>query len=157
MKTKDAFFSIDRKYRYVLWRRWGQGRLVNFIMLNPSTADEVVDDPTIRRCVGFATRWGYDQLAVTNLFALRATYPSYLLKDEDPVGPQNDAWLKGIACQSDTIVFASGVHGTIQNRESWVKGILDQWRPFYCLGLTKAGRPKHPLRLSAELKPVVFL
>src|SRR5918998_3116048 len=90
--SSSARFSPDRRYRYELWRRWGDGpALCNFLLLNPSTADERADDPTVARCVRRARAWGLDALVVTNLFSIRATDPRARRGVEDPVGPDNDA------------------------------------------------------------------
>src|SRR5581483_9586135 len=97
-------------YRYSLARFFGDGGVVNFIMLNPSTADAETDDPTIRRCLGFAKAWGYGTLVVTNLFAYRATDPAELAKAGDPVGPDNDTRLWSEAQLSDLVVCAWGNH-----------------------------------------------
>ncbi len=96
--AKATVFSSNRVYRYVLWREWNQllsapFRYAMFIGLNPSTADETKNDPTVRKCIGFAKRWGYDGLCMTNLFAFRATDPGAMLKDLAPIGPDNDDWL----------------------------------------------------------------
>src|ERR1019366_833740 len=91
----DGAARIDRPYRYSLWRRVGESRRrVLFVMLNPSTADAIVDDPTIRRCMGFARTWGFGELEVCNLFAYRSPCPSALLRAADPVGPSNDRALR---------------------------------------------------------------
>lgn len=84
---RDAHLSPCRRYRYALWRRWGDGPHAMFIGLNPSTADETADDPTIRRCIAFARAWGYGALCMANLFAYRATQPADMLAQDDPVGP----------------------------------------------------------------------
>ena len=90
---RSANFSRCRRYRYALWRRWAPGDDYGLLVgLNPSTADHRRDDPTIRRCIGFARDWGYSGLCVANLFAFRATYPRDLFAADDPVGPRNDAW-----------------------------------------------------------------
>ncbi len=87
--TRNAHLSICRRYRYALLRRWGEGKNAMFIGLNPSTADETADDPTIRRCVSFAKAWGFGGLCMANLFAYRATNPADMLMQADPIGPDN--------------------------------------------------------------------
>jgi hypothetical protein len=147
-----AEFSKCRTYRYVLWRRWnepGTGRSVLFIGLNPSTADETVDDPTIRRCIGFAKRWGYGELVMMNAFAARATDPRQLHATADPIGPENDQWLIHRQQQADLIVAAWGMHCSAE-REHDLCQLLN--RTLYCLGHTQAGRPKHPLYLRRDTK-----
>jgi len=97
----SAVISGDGKYRYFLARRWGStGKTVAFIGLNPSTADATLDDPTIRRCVGFAKFWGGSALHMVNLFALRSPTPASLRVASDPIGPQNDAWLTRVVAEA---------------------------------------------------------
>lgn len=151
-----ATFSADRMYRYTL-TRWLKGgdslSYVNFILLNPSTATESEDDPTIRRCCGFAEDWGYPSLVVTNLFAYRATSPRDMMNAQRPIGSENDYWLSHIALGANQVVLAWGNHGTFLHRASTV--LADLVGPLYCLGLTKVGQPRHPLYLSrrTELVP----
>lgn len=151
---RSAVFSPDRVYRYELWRQWGESPIVAFIGLNPSTADETVDDPTIRRCIGFAKSWGCGGLVMLNLFAYRATDPRQLLIAEDPVGPDNDAHLKSAVARSDMTVAAWGVHGKLQNRGWHVVGMLGEGAHLQALGLTKDGYPRHPLYLPSATELV---
>jgi hypothetical protein len=147
-------FSPDRVYRYVLWRVWANHaspRYCAFIGLNPSTADETTDDPTIRRCIGFAKAWGYDALAMLNLFAYRATYPADMKAESDPVGDDNDVWLARIAAEAGVVIAAWGNHGAHLNRAAAVRVLLPN---LHCLRLTKAGQPEHPLYLPAALEPM---
>jgi hypothetical protein len=155
--TASAVFSGDRRYRYALTRRWDlSSPLACFIMLNPSTADAMADDPTIRRCTGFARAWGAGGLLVVNLFGLRATDPAELRSADDPVGPDNDAvitwWLWSQQAELiGPVVAAWGVHGTLQGRDRHAAGLLaDRGRDLSCLGVTKDGNPKHPLYLPAD-------
>jgi hypothetical protein len=148
-----AVFDSTRLYRYELTRRWTDGPTVAFVMLNPSTADDQTDDATIRRCIGYARRWGYGTLRVVNLFALRATDPARLRLAEDPVGPDNDAHVLAVATEADRVVAAWGAHGCYLQRDRRVLAMLGTIGDVFCLGMTKAGQPKHPLRLSASLKP----
>jgi hypothetical protein len=150
-----ASFSSCRRYRYSLWRRWGDASLgyAMFIGLNPSTADEVEDDPTIRRCIQFAKDWGYGALCMTNLFAFRATYPAVMKAQEDPVGPENDTSLLHLAKDADVVVAAWGTHGSHQGRGKHVGGMLAN---LTCLRLTKAGHPGHPLYLPKSLTPIPY-
>lgn len=147
----SAKFSPCRTWRYKLSRIWGprNGRVV-FIGLNPSTADESEDDPTIRRCIGFAKTWGYGGIYMLNLFAFRATDPRDLKRATDPIGPENDKRLVSAAQRANIVVAAWGVHGTLHNRsENFIENVY----PWYlrdnlsCLGHTKNGHPKHPLYL----------
>lgn len=147
-----AVFSKDKSYRYVLRRFLKDGNClsyVNFVLLNPSTATATEDDPTIRRCCGFAERWGYPAMAVTNIFALRSTDPRGLRSVDDPVGPLNDHWLKEVAMGAEKIVVAWGNHGRFMNRGLDVLcEVLPG--PMWCFGVTQAGEPKHPLYLRSD-------
>lgn len=148
-----ATLSPCRTYRYALTRRWNPAvEGVAFCMLNPSTADALADDPTIRRCVGFAKAWGYGALLVVNLFGLRATNPDELYTHPDPVGPDNNAvlteWAERIG---GPIVAAWGVHGRHLDRGRQVTALLRQHGArVMCLGTTKDGHPRHPLYLRAD-------
>lgn len=151
-----ADFSPDRVYRYTLWRRWGgeaNKTYVQFIGLNPSTADETQDDPTVRRCIAFAQKWGYGGMCMTNLFAFRATDPNVMKKADDPIGAENDNWLTWIAHGAGKTIACWGVHGTHNNRASAIKLMLPE---LYCLGLTKEGQPRHPLYLKKETDPMPY-
>lgn len=123
-------------------------RLV-FIGLNPSTADENKDDPTIRRCIGFAKRFGFDGVVMLNLFAFRATLPEVMKAAPNPVGPHNDAVIKSYL--GNTFIAAWGVHGSFLGRDREVSAMIPE---LFCLGTTKEGHPRHPLYLKndAELK-----
>lgn len=147
-----AVFSEDRRYRYLLRRRVGDWeKRVLFIMLNPSRADEERNDPTIRRCIGFAQRWGFGLLDVVNLFALMSTDPAALLKAKDPVGPDNDAAIRAALEGADTVVLAWGNHA-LDHKERAVavtEMAREAARPC-CFGLTLRGAPRHPLRLSKD-------
>jgi hypothetical protein len=155
----EAVMSDDGVYRYVLNRRWDRSRpVLPWIMLNPSVADEKTDDPTIARCMTRALRAGYGGICVSNLFALRATDPSSLLRHPDPEGPENDSWLDGLA--SDTghgavpVVIAWGALAAPRLREqaSRVLGILILGGcRLECLGVTGGGYPRHPCRLGYDV------
>ena len=152
---RATVLSPSRKYRYCLWRSWGEsvGRYVVFIGLNPSTADESVDDPTVRRCVGFARRWGFESLCMLNLFAFRATRPTDLFKAKDPIGPINDDFLRDLSRGASRVVACWGVHGAFQDRAAYVS----QWvQGAKCLGLTKDGAPRHPLYVPYEARLRLF-
>jgi hypothetical protein len=150
----SAILSKNRKYRYVLYRTWDEGLIpLTYIMLNPSTADESVDDATIRVCMGRAKRLGFGGILVLNLFAYRATDPQELYKVRDPVGPDNDLHLRTV-CEHDTeFVLAWSNHGSYLNRDKSVLDILREHkvRP-WCLGLTQQGNPLHPLHQSYDTK-----
>jgi hypothetical protein len=152
--TAGAFLSPCRIYRYVLWRRWDAKRpSVMFVGLNPSTADETEDDPTIRRCVGFAKAWGYGGIAMLNLFAYRSTDPAALKRVSDPIGPHNNDHLIIEEVNCAKVIAAWGVHGTLHGRDRQVCAMLTQ---LWCLGTTKSGHPKHPLYLRSDTQPVSF-
>lgn len=153
-----AELSECRKYRYVLWRRWqwqGYANQVMFIGLNPSTADETEDDPTIRRCVRFAKDWGYGGILMMNAFAFRATQPADMLAANDPIGPANDEAFGYRRNQVGLIVAAWGNHCPAE-RVVGVQHALGS-RPVMCLGKNKNGSPKHPLYLKADTKPEPFM
>ena len=154
-----AVISDDNKYRYSLMRQislFGNHPVV-FIMLNPSTADETEDDPTIRRCIGYARHWRATKMIVVNLFALRSTSPKSLwAKDTvDPVGPLNDGairWsLEYARMNSGIVVAAWGSNGEYMDRGDTIRG----WGwPLKCLKVCKNGEPAHPLYLSGGLNPI---
>lgn len=162
-QAKGARISDDegKIYRYQLWRRWEplppEGKLKSclFIMLNPSTADGTEDDPTIRRCVDFARRWGFGVMEVVNLFAYRATDPRVVLGlhrfNIDPVGYQNKRWVQEAAAGAGLIVCAWGTHGAFQGQDRTMKGWL-QGHDLWALKLTKSGQPCHPLYMPADTK-----
>lgn len=155
---KDALISPCGLYRYWLLREWDPARpALAFIMLNPSTADAEDDDPTIRRCMGFARRDGYGGIFVANLFAFRATDPMALKGAPDPVGPDNDAGLIQNLLTlpiraAGAIVAAWGAGCRIRGeRDRFVRGqAAMRGVPLHHLGLTKDGHPKHPLYLKGD-------
>jgi hypothetical protein len=148
----SAVLSPCGTYRYELTRRWSDRPLVGWIMLNPSTADADVDDPTVRRCIGFAKTWGYGGLIIRNLFALRATDPSELEQHADPIGPDNDAHLA--QCQHDTLTLVAwGARGGRRGRDVLTLLATHGVRPCR-LAVTGNGQPRHPLYLKAGLVPI---
>lgn len=155
-----ATFSPCRTYRYALTRSWDTGKpTAAFVMLNPSTADAVTVDPTIRRCLSFARAWGCGGLLVVNLFALRSTDPRALRGHPNPVGPDNDAVITDLLAEHGVspIVAAWGVHGTHLNRSEYVSELLTaRGVRLSCLGLSKHGHPKHPLYLPASASLVEY-
>ena len=151
---KSAILSADRKYRYVLTRIWDETKpTVVFIGLNPSTADEEVDDKTIRKCIGYAKRWGYGKLIMVNLFAFRSTDPSMLKRVEDPVGPDNDSYIQKCVSESNLVIACWGNHGKLLNRDKVLMGSLPN---LVCLKRNKNGTPHHPLYLSKDVTPVTY-
>jgi len=146
-RGKGALLSACRKYRYQLQREWdSKGKTCAFIGLNPSTADEINDDPTIRRCVQFAKTWGYGRLVMVNLFAYRCTDPAFLADLDNPVGKENDEHLISACRDADLIVAAWGNYGALLGRDTAVKHLLfELGLKLKCFQLTKQGRPGHPL------------
>lgn len=150
----DAFFSKCYKYRYGLTRIWDDEKdFALFIGLNPSTADEINDDPTIRRCVNYARDWGYGGLYMANLFAYRATNPDEMKAAQDPIGPENDRVIKEASEKTAIVIAAWGVHGGHMDRDQQVLELLSD---VYCLGCTDGGYPKHPLYLKKDQKPIKY-
>ena len=147
---RSARFSPCRTYRYGLWRRWGPGHTLMVVGLNPSTADETQDDPTIRRCIGFARAWGFGALRMANLFAYRAISPERLRQAADPIGPENDRSLQELADGAGLVLAAWGSHGTFLGRNRAVRRLLPD---LHILRLTRTGEPAHPLYLPADLTP----
>ena len=154
---RKTVLSPCRLYRYTLWREWSttNSEYALFVGLNPSTADEIVDDQTIRRCAGFARGWGYGGMCVANLFAYRATDPENMKRYHSPVGPDNDQWLSTLASEAAVIVAGWGNDGSFAGRDQVVKGLLKG--RLSCLALTKHGQPKHPLYLRANLLPTAWI
>lgn len=183
-----AELSDCGRYRYRLWREWrgthdpvnwrwlheedgsvakdgagydlGEPLACVFVMLNPSTADATKDDPTIRRCVGFAKRWNYERVEVINLFAFRSTDPATLLAlnhDDDPVGPDNLAHVDRLLPRAGIIIAAWGAHGAHLGQDETMLGWLGcPPRKVHALGLTKDGHPRHPLYLPSNAEPVPY-
>jgi hypothetical protein len=178
--AQQAVFSSCRSYRYVLWREWWQDQLprpicrdcadydgvcpntgrrcdpASYLMvigLNPSTADEAKNDPTIRRCMGFAHRWGFGALCMTNLFAYRSTDPDVMKRQDEPVGPENDAWIISCAKGAGLVLAAWGKNGAFRDRASQV---LKQVGKLYCLRLNADGSPEHPLYVPSNTLPQVL-
>ena len=188
-----AIISPCGNYRYRLWREWrlgnskqwdmwteddgspcvdGAGEQLGkplscvFVMLNPSTADGEQDDPTIRRCVGFAKTFGFDRMEVVNLFAWRATSPADMMSvgpERDPCGLANQDTFRNVLNDAGMVVCAWGAHGTYLGQDEtalgWIEDYLDilsdegREVPVVALGLTKAGHPRHPLYLPRDAKP----
>ena len=184
--NKGAIISADGRYRYLLWREWrgthdpktwrwlrgedgriekdgsgadlGEPKPCVFIMLNPSTADGDVDDPTIRKCVGFAKLWRYERLEVVNLFAYRATDPRTVLRlhhNDDPVGSQNQQWFDSSVDRAGIIVCAWGAHGSHLGQDETALGWLGD-KPRYALALTKDNQPRHPLYMPYAARPIRY-
>lgn len=152
----SAVLSADKLYRYRLKRAWADGDLLPIVMLNPSTADAQLNDPTIRRCIKFAAREGMDGVAVANLYGLRATDPEALRTAVDPFGPDNDDALNDLlldtfGSKSSFILCAWGVLGGVRGGDArFVHMAKSRGVALRCLGKTKAGHPRHPLYLAGD-------
>jgi len=141
-----AIYSVCDGYRYALTRRWGDAPALVCVMLNPSTATELANDPTIRRCETRARRGGFGGLRIANLYGLRATDPRDLRCCADPVGPDNDAILLDQLAGAGAVLAGWGIHGAWRGRGRAVAALLrDSDAPLVTLGLTKHGHPRHPL------------
>jgi len=151
-----AEFSPCRAYRYTLTRRWAWGNPFILIGLNPSTADEVQDDPTIRRCINFAKREGYGALLMLNLFGFRATDPKDMKAQQDPIGPGNIPAIEK-ACRDAQVVVAWGTHGCHMDHDRKLYECLVRvGADVKCLGTTKNGFPKHPLYLRSDTPLIAY-
>ncbi len=151
---KWAVFSPCRRWRYELWRQWdGKLPFCMFIGLNPSTADENLDDPTVRRCIRYARDWGYGALCMTNIFAWRDTDPKKMKAQTFPIGKENDNTLSYRAGQAGIVIAAWGTHGAHLGRHRAVMDLLPQ---LHALKVTKDGFPNHPLYLPLDAKPILF-
>ena len=151
---KGADISADSMYRYSLWRIWQPAKpMAMFIGLNPSTADATRDDPTIRRCLRFSGDWGCGGLVMTNLFAFRATSPKVMLTAPEPIGSQNDRVLEDWGQKVGLIVAVWGTMGGHQGRDKVIEAQFPELR---CLGVTKAGFPRHPARLHSNTQLISY-
>ena len=155
----EATYSKCENYRYCLSREWDDTKKkAHFIMLNPSTATEYQNDPTVERCERRARSLGYGAFSVTNIFAWRETDPKKMEKVSDPVGPKNDSIILKTCLNSDVNIAAWGTHGSHLERGLVVKKIfLEAKLQIFSLGITKLGYPKHPLYLSYQVKPQLWL
>jgi hypothetical protein len=164
---RAAVISLCTNYRYELTRTWDRSKKpVLFVMLNPSTADSRIDDPTIRRCMGFAQAWGKGGIIVVNLFAWRATDPRslYKLAKAEAVGPDNDRHIVAACLRADLHVAAWGTHGRLCGRDREVVELANHaiisngvGPGMTALKATKNGDPMHPLYLRADLEPTIAL
>ena len=158
MNAAGAEFSVCRRWRTLLWRRWDEARpIANFLMLNPSTADETVLDPTCARARDYAERWGYGSLLVTNVFAWRATDPGEMRAAADPVGKGNDTAILRAARKAQLVVCAWGNHGLHLGRSGAVLRLLrGAGVALHVLQLNASGEPAHPLYLPGRLRPCLW-
>ena len=145
---KSAVIDPTGMYRYSLSRKWSDGDMVAWVMLNPSTADASVDDPTIRRCISFSKSWGYGGLTVVNLYAYRATNPDALKTAIDPIGPEHGVHFMRALHASSLIVAAWGAcrYAKTDHVSHWLAQ-----RDIQCLGVTNDGSPRHPLYVKADV------
>lgn len=149
-----AWYSDCGAYRYRLERFWAPGGMLAYIMLNPSTATERHNDPTIERCERRARALGFGGLAVVNLFGFRATYPADLRRAVDPVGPENPAILLETARSADLVLCGWGAHGDLRQQGAEMAGQLRRAGvALHHLGLTKGGQPRHPLYVGYAVLP----
>jgi len=155
--VSTATFSSCRRYRYTLTRTWDHDiKPVNFLMLNPSTADEEVNDPTVERCERRARSWGYGGLIVTNIFAWRDTDPELMKAQDDPIGPDNDVAILESARRAGLVVCAWGNHGEHMGRGAAVREML-RGLPLHYLKISKStGQPWHPLYIGYSVKPTTW-
>ena len=156
INASGAAFSKCRRWRYLLWRRWDASRpAANFLMLNPSTADEVKLDPSCTRARNYALRWGFGSILITNLFGWRATDPAEMKAVRDPVGRGNDAAILRAAREAAVVVCAWGNHGAHGDRSAKVLRLLSGIS-LQVLKLNGNGQPAHPLYLPGTLKPSIL-
>lgn len=153
-----AIISQDTRYRYALTRVWQEGEnRVLFVLLNPSTADATKEDTTLRQCVFFAKREGFQSLEMVNLFAFRSTKPSALKQDYTlSIGPENDRHIQRAATLAKKIIVSWGDFNSM-GRDQAVLRILRQYGDLYCLGVTKYGHPKHPCRLAHNVPVQLYM
>jgi hypothetical protein len=154
----SAVYSPCSRYRYLLTRIWdAEGPRALFVLLNPSTATEQQNDPTVERCERRARALGAGAFRVTNIFAFRATDPQVMRAAPDPVGPGNDAAIAESALWADRILCAWGTHGAHRGRGRAVEALLRATgRPLWHLGLTQDGMPRHPLYVGYAQAPVLW-
>ncbi|MGB3669259.1 MAG: DUF1643 domain-containing protein [Phormidesmis sp.] len=150
---RTAVFDSTGHYRYRLGRRWQpSGIEIAFVMLNPSRADAACDDPTLRACIQFAQRWNCAALSVVNLFGYRTPHPSELKQAQDPVGPENDAYVLQAVSEAEKVVLAWGNEGKLWARD---RAMLNQLTPhqhkLYCIQRNRSGQPRHPLYIPRTL------
>lgn len=152
-EPSGAQFSPCGQYRYGLWRKWDADKPnIMFIGLNPSTATDTMDDPTIRRVKRFAMDWGYGGVYMCNLFAYISPYPEDLKAWDDPVA-DNDKWLTFFATMCKDVLFA---WGSFPEADERAKIVIEMFPKAICLGLNKSGTPKHPLYIAANTKPIIY-
>lgn len=160
-QSSSAILSECGTYRYLLSRAWKYPAedqpYVLFILLNPSTADHLQNDPTVRRCIGFAKEWGYNRVVIGNLYAYRSTDPKQLNTHLNPVGPKNIHHLKTVILKANKVVLGWGSNAELPNSENYIiQEVLQLIQKPYCLGVTKSGQPRHPLYLKYKTKLIEY-
>jgi len=157
--TSGARFSECKRYRFTLWREWDVSRpLIVWCGLNPSTADETKDDPTIRREVAFSKEWGFGRYVKVNAYAFRATNPQFMLSAEDPVGPGNIETIIENAQRALMFIACWGANINPSHAYTLRRALQDCYGlTTHCLGLTKSNEPKHPLYLKSDTKPIKWI
>ncbi len=150
---RSATISPCGLYRYALHRRWSEGRVVCFVMLNPSTANGDHDDNTLEKIIRFAKAWGFGGLSVVNLYAYRATDPKVMRHATDPIGPDNDAHIAVEVTAADLVVCGWG-NNVVDDRPASVLDVI-RWagKMPHALAVTSKGHPGHPLFLRGNLTP----
>lgn len=159
MIESSAIISDCLNYRFLLTRKW-ETNLFNefsgdicFIMLNPSTADSNIDDPTLRRCINFSKNWGFSTLRIVNLFAYRASNPDILKKINNPIGEHNDNYIINAATNSNKTIIAWGNNGNLFDRANSVLELLSEKKiNSFAIQLTNSNQPKHPLYIKKDIK-----
>ena len=151
---KSCVLSKCNKYRYELRRAWNSSKpQIMFILLNPSTADDIEDDPTIKKCISYTKRLKGGSIVVCNIFSYRSTDPRLMKQHNDPVGPNNDYWIKKNAKESKLIIAGWGKHGSYLGRAEEICRMLPK---MHCFKINKDGSPTHFLYLPSNLKPILF-
>lgn len=154
---RGAVIDPSGRYRTLLWRVWrAGGPRALFVMLNPSAADARREDPTLRRCLGFARDGGFGGLEVVNLFSYRSPHPAELRRAADPVGPGTDRQICRSARRAACVIAAWGAGGALRGRDGAVLALLRAIGPVYALGRTRSGAPRHPLYLPARCRPRLY-
>ena len=155
-----AIFDPSRRYRYTLWRRFDEYEMLDmvaFVGLNPSTADETANDPTVMRCINYAKSWGFKGYVMLNAFAWRDTLPQNMRAQPDPVGPSNDEAILWVASRVGMVVCAWGNHGSFRGRSRGLTDmLLENGIDLHSLGENNSGEPKHPLYLRSDLAPKLW-
>lgn len=151
--TRSAILSDDGKYRYKLERKWGPdaSKMVGFIMLNPSIANDKKDDPTMKRVINFAKSWGFDGVIVCNLYAHISPHRKELKHVDDPLGPENERYVREIVATCSQIVYGWGNDGS---EPQWLRELVPS--P-YCIKMNKGGQPKHPLYIKGECEMIPYV